>query len=478
MKFVNRKAELKKLLDIKNLAKDKFWIVAIYGMRRVGKTRLILEFIKDIKDQGLYFFVNKNKSSENLLMEFSDVLKKKNIIGKLETISSWDDFFDVLVNRYDKVVVFDEFQNFDSVNKEVFGILQRIYDLNEDKPLMMILSGSIIGLMKKTFNDRKEPLYGRVKQKINLKPISIFNTIDLCKEIGFNDMKDVVSLYSIFGGYPKYYVAIEDQKLHKETLEKILDSFFFEEMAVFEDEVLVILSQEFGARSGIYYSILEAIACGSNSISEIAGYLNRPVSSITRHITELRQYFEILRLEMPVIKGSKKGQLFINHQLINFWFKFFYKNYSLYEQRDPEFIMKVKEQLPAFIGFQFEEICRKFFIGALQKQNELPFKPERSGRQWGKTPGKGTYEIDIVALDKDNVLFVECKWKDLKSGEAKNIIKDLKEKSMYVPDIESKNKFFGIMAKSIEGKDSLKKEGFYVWDVNDLMHAGYQVKMV
>jgi hypothetical protein len=261
--------------------------------------------------------------------------------------------------------------------------------------------------MKKTFNDKKEPLYGRVKQKINLKPPDFYDTIDLCNELGFKDMRDIVSLYSLFGGYPKYYVAIEDQKLHGETPGKILDSFFFDEIAVLEDEVSVILSQEFGARSGVYYSILEAIACGENSISEIAGYLNRPVSSITRHVTELHQYFEILRLERPVIKGSKKGQLFINHPLINFWFRFFYKNYSLYEQRDPELTMKVKEQLPAFIGFQFEELCRKFFMEKLVK--ELPFKPEKSGRQWGKIPGGGTYEIDLVALNKDSIMFVECK---------------------------------------------------------------------
>ncbi|PKP54369.1 MAG: ATPase, partial [Candidatus Altiarchaeales archaeon HGW-Altiarchaeales-3] len=392
MKFINRKSELKNLSKIKDLSKEKFWFVVIYGIRRVGKTRLILEFIKN---SGVYFFVNKNKSSETLLMEFSEILKKEKIIGKLEVIPSWDDFFEVLINRCPATIVFDEFQNFNSVNKEIFGILQKVYDLNEDKPLMMIFSGSTIGLLKKTFNDQKEPLYGRVKQKINLKPLNFYDTIDMCNELGFKDMELIVSLYALFGGFPKYYVAIEDYKLHGETLERILDSFFFEEMAVLEDEVLVILSQEFGARSGIYYSILEAIACGSNSISEIAGYLNKPVNSITRHITELHKYFEILRLERPVIKGSKKGQLFINHPLINFWFRFFYKNYSLYEQRDLEFIMKVKEQLPAFIGFQFEELCRKFFMKMLLK--ELQFKPGTIGRQWGKIPGGNTYEIDIVA---------------------------------------------------------------------------------
>jgi hypothetical protein len=74
MKFINRKHELETLSKIKNLAEEKFRFVMIYGIRRVGKTRLILEFIKD---QGLYFFVNKNTSGETLIREFSEILKKK-----------------------------------------------------------------------------------------------------------------------------------------------------------------------------------------------------------------------------------------------------------------------------------------------------------------------------------------------------------------------------------------------------------------
>jgi len=460
MKFVNRERELATLSKTKKLSKEKFWFTAVYGIRRVGKTRLILEFMKD---NGLYFFVNKNKSSEILLKEFSEILKKNNILGRLEVIASWDDFFDVLVNRYPGMVVFDEFQNFNLVDKSVFGIMQKMYDLNENKPAMIVLLGSIVGLMKKIFNDQKEPLYGRVKRKINLKPLDFYDTTKLCNELGFRDMETIVSLYSLFGGFPKYYVALEDQGLQGESVEKILDSFFFEENAVLEDEVLVILSQEFGARSGIYYSILEAVANGNNSLSEIASYLSRHKTSITRHITELHKYFEILRLERPIIHGKKKGLLFINHPLINLWFRFFYKNYSLYERRDPGFIRNVKDQLPAFIGFQFEELCRKFFMEMLR--DKLPFNPIEIGRQWGKIPGGDTYEIDIVGLNKENILFVECKWKDLKLNEAKRIIKQLKEKSQYVPHKEKE--FFGLMAKRIDGKEKLRQEGIFAWDIED-----------
>jgi AAA+ ATPase superfamily predicted ATPase len=90
MKFIDREEELRALSETEELSKRKFWIVAITGPRRVGKTRLVLEFMKD---RGLYFFVSRNKSSEALLSEFSELLRQKGVIGELEEIKSWDSFF-------------------------------------------------------------------------------------------------------------------------------------------------------------------------------------------------------------------------------------------------------------------------------------------------------------------------------------------------------------------------------------------------
>jgi len=460
MKFINRSKELTILSDIRGLSESKFWILAIWGIRRVGKTRLVLEFMKG---KGIYFFVNKNKSSETLLNEFSEILKETKLLGKLESVSSWDEFFSVLVERYSGVVVFDEFQNFNYVDKSIFGTLQKTFDLNEDRSLMMILTGSIIGLMKKTFQNKKEPLYGRIKRSINLLPLDFYGVTKMCNELKFRDMNSIIPLYSLFGGFPKYYVTLEDQGLQGKDINSILDSLFFEENAILEDEIQMILSQEFGARSGLYYSILEAVANGSNSFSEIAAYLGRPKTSITRHINELHKYFEILRFERPLIKGRKKGLFFINHPLINFWFRFFYKNYSLYGRRDPGFIRKVKEQLPSFIGFRFESLCMELLADKLKK--ELPFEPSHMGRQWGKIPGGEVYEIDIVVMNKKNILFVECKWKDLDVRDAGRTLKKLREKSQYV---EHKGaRFFGLIARKIKGKEKLRGEGNLVWDIND-----------
>jgi AAA+ ATPase superfamily predicted ATPase len=470
MRFIDREEELQALSEMEELSKQKFWIAAIIGPRRVGKTRLVLEFMRD---RGLYFFVNKNKSSEALLSEFSELLRQKKITSELEEIKSWDSFFETLVRRYRGVAVFDEFQNFTFVDKSVFGILQKTFDLNEDRPLLMILTGSTTGLMKKLFRSRKEPLYGRIKRRLELRPLDFPSVLEMCRKLGFGRLEDAVALYSIFGGYPKYYVAIEDNGLQGKSLEEILEVFFFQKDAVLEDEVQVILHQEFGKRSGLYYSILEAVASGNNSISEIASYLRTGPTSITRQVNELINYFGILRLERPVVWGEKKGLLFINHPLLHFWFRFFYKNYSLYQRRDPSLEEAVKEQLNSFIGSRFEELCREFVVQRMVADSPLHFT--RFGKQWGKIPGaekgKNVFDVDIVALSEEGVmLLVETKWRDVGLGEARNILNELQQKAGYI-QWPCKRRELGLIARRIEGKERLREEGYFAFDLRDLEKA-------
>ncbi|MDP2908240.1 MAG: hypothetical protein Q8N77_00365 [Nanoarchaeota archaeon] len=66
------------------------------------------------------------KTSSELLREFNEELKKYNIITGLENINSWTDFFGVIFERCrNYIIIFDEFQNFYTVDKSVFLIMQK-----------------------------------------------------------------------------------------------------------------------------------------------------------------------------------------------------------------------------------------------------------------------------------------------------------------------------------------------------------------
>jgi AAA+ ATPase superfamily predicted ATPase len=144
LKFIDRKAELDELNNLYKLSQNKLFVVAVYGLRRVGKTRLLLEFLKE---HGIYFFVNRNKTSDDLLLEFQDILKAKKVLGELEVLPSWDKFFEICTTRESPPIVFDEFQNFLDVDPSILGTLQKHIDLHESNPGLIVLAGSLIGLM-------------------------------------------------------------------------------------------------------------------------------------------------------------------------------------------------------------------------------------------------------------------------------------------------------------------------------------------
>ncbi len=466
MRFVNREKEIQILEDIRLLAEKKLFSIAIWGLRRVGKTRMMLEFMKET---DMYFFVNKDKTSISLLDEYETYLRNAKIINELEKLSSWDDFFKVLFERYKGIIAFDEFQNFLSVDRSVFGTLQKYIDLNEDKKgILLFFSGSTTGLIKKLFLDLKQPLYGRIKRQMHLKPMSFENIIDMCRELDITELSDIIKLYAVAGGYPRYYIAVEDENLRDLSFENIIDRFFFVENAIFEDEVMSILSLEFGKRSGVYYDILTSVASGCTRISEIASFLRKKETDLTRQTYELVHHFNILNYEEQVI-GNKK-LLYIDHPLMDFWFRFFYKNVSDYKRRNPRFVENTKRNINNHIGKRFEIISREFLID----KNKIPFEYHTVGRQWGKIKdapkGQNTYEIDIVALNSDSkeILFVECKWKDLSLKQAEDILIDLQEKSKFIDwNNDVRKEHFGLIAKTIFDKAILRARGFIVFDLDD-----------
>ncbi len=459
MKFVDRIEEMRYLKETAELSKSKLFTISITGLRRVGKTRLILELLS--KDD-LYFFVNKDKESTSLLQEYAEILQARKIITELEVLNSWNIFFKTLFERFKGIVVFDEFQNFMAADKSVYGILQKHIDLNENKcGIFIIFSGSTVGLMKKLFSDSKQPLYGRLKRKMPLKPLMFRDTLEVCHTLGIHSIEEAVRLYAIFGGFPKYYVAIEDEQLGNAGFEKIMDRLFFAENAVLEDEASQILSLEFGKRSGIYYDILAAIASGNTRISEVASVLRKKETTLTRQINELINRFELLSVEKPVTGG--KSIFVINHPLLNFWFRFFYKNISGYKRRESWLVNKVKNNTNPYIGLRFEEVCREFLLS--QKLNF-----EKTGRWWGayrENEERKVAEIDIVSINEQTkeILFCECKWKD--KVDARKILADLKEKTQFVDWNKDKRKeHYAIFAKSF--REKFKEPNVLLFDLKDL----------
>lgn len=460
MEFINRKKELEELENYYDLSQRKLFPIVLTGQRRIGKTRLIKEF--SIKKDSIYFFVDDRKNSLLLLNEFVDKLKEENLIGEFEKISNWREFFRLLFKRStNKVIIFDEFQNFNYVEKSCFSIIQSQIDENEDNPFLLVFLGSIIGLMRDIFENQKEPLFGRIKANYYLKSFSFKEVIKLCLELGFKNFEFMIQLYSVFGGYPRYYVLLEDYNIKEENIFEMILKLVLEENSILKEEVLNTLKLNFGGSKLNYYSILEAVGNGNTKISQIANYIGQSVNTTSFFLNELTHYYNFLTREVPItdiynFNKSKSGIYKIENNFFDFYFKFVFKNRAILEFEGKDKLLdKIKQNFNSHVAKTFEDICQDFI-----KNYYLDFQV---GFWWNR---KGE-EIDICAIDKEKkkILFGECKFKE--KIDAKRIYEELRKKSKLVDwNLGNRGEEFVIFAKSF--KEKVEFEGLKLYDLKDL----------
>ncbi|RLE81776.1 MAG: ATP-binding protein [Thermoprotei archaeon] len=456
IKFYDREAELETLASV-----SEPFLAIIYGRRRVGKTRLILEFCRN---RGfIYLFVNPEKSSKMLLEEFSSQLRESMRLPSYVRPGSWREFFELL-SEYDGIVVFDEFQWFTRVDSSVPFELQRFWDTRQRKP-SVIICGSIVGLIKSLFESYQSPLYGRADIRLEVKPLEVVTVINWLNDLGVSSLEEQVRFYLVFGGVPYYYALMS--KYSVKSLKEALRKLVFEEHAPLRNEVNSVLREAFGKDYYTYASILSAIAEGYCRVSEIASKVGLKTTSLSPYLKDLVELLDIIEPELPA--GRKKGAFYIiNDYFTRFWFKYVYKNRSLLEYNWRKAYEKCLQTLDTYLGEAFELLAKEIVV-KLAKENKLPLTPTSIAKYYGKSP-QGSFDIDIVAYDSKarTALYIEVKWSEMDYNRALNIIHTLAEKSVFTK-IRPLKKYYGIIAKKIYNKDKLREEEKIVaLDISDL----------
>ena len=174
--FSDRKDEMNSLRQHYNLAQEKSQLLVIYGRRRVGKTTLVKEFLKEKK--GAYIFIEP-KSEELILKDCEEVFEK--ILGYRPRFDSWETLFEI--SQKEKIIlIMDEFQNLGIINTHIFAKIQKIWDgINAEPGLLFITIGSYVGMIKKLFRDGKQPLFGRATGMMRLEPFDVLILLTFLK---------------------------------------------------------------------------------------------------------------------------------------------------------------------------------------------------------------------------------------------------------------------------------------------------------
>ena len=403
-RFIDRDQEMKTLQN--EYERDGGALVVLYGRRRVGKTTLISEFIKD--KNALFFLATEESEHQNRsvfkekVAEFthSDLLRDADV-------KTWDALFKAIVDAPSSekpIIVLDEFQYLGKANAAFPSIFQRIWEEHlKNQSVMVILCGSLISMMQSQTLAYSSPLYGRRTAQIQLKQIPFAYYHEFFPE---KDYKNLVEMYAITGGVPKYIELFREN----EDIYSAINTCVLNRSGYLYEEPYFLLRQEVN-EIGSYFSIIRAIAAGNSKLSAIASMLEIKATSLTKYLKTLID-LDVIEREVPVTENnpqrSKKGLYKIKDHYLRFWFAFVYPNKSFIESGHSNIVMsKIKKNLVRnHIAFVYEDVCKER-MWQLNAEDAWPFHFAKLGRYWDAQT-----EIDIVALDPEgkNIVFGECKY--------------------------------------------------------------------
>ncbi|OYT62742.1 ATPase, partial [Methanosarcinales archaeon ex4484_138] len=411
--FVDRGPELE-LLNME-WASSGARLIVLYGRRRIGKTRLLLEFIRD--REGVFYIAADSapkQQIEELKEKMAEYLRDP-LLAQLE-ITDWNQLFEYFIkNISDKRVylVIDEFSYMIRSDKTILSTLQRLWDLKFlDTNIFVVLSGPLLGLMSEKVLSHSSPLYGRRSRDILLDKLSFSFTGDFSRM----NFEDRAKLYMTIGGVPEYLLKASEY----ETFTDFIELEFFRKDGYFYREPYFIISQEFKELK-TYFSILNAIAYGSTRPGEIANSVGIDARKIYPYLDNLIRLGFVERT-VPIVSSGKAGIYTIKDNLFDFWFNFVHRHRERMERG--VFILR-NDELSGYLGKRFEIFVRDDLFKYIPLSNRF----DRIGKWWHRD-----IEIDLVALNEKSreILFIECKWKDMSPRDAKRELGKLEEKSEHV----------------------------------------------
>lgn len=405
-RFIDRDKE-RDFLE-KEYNKNTASFVVIYGRRRIGKTSLLKEFIRDKK--ALFFLATEESENENR-NEFKKAVSEyiDNPILSDANIDDWEQLFKYLVEYNPaerKVIIMDEFQYIGNSNHSFISVMQKIWDsLLSKENIMLILCGSLVNMMYSQTLSYDSPLYGRRTGQIKLQQIRFKYYNEFFE--GFNE-RQLIENYAVTGGVPKYIESLEP---YEDIYDAIRNCVMSQESYLYEEPNFLLEKEVQDV--GSYFSIIKMIALGKERPSEIASALEIKSTNLPKYLNVLID-LDILEREVPATETnpekSKMGLYKIKDNYIKFWFKFIYPYRTYIEMDNTDFVMdKIKKSFVSnHAAFVYEDICRKEYMNQLVANGTWDFVPTKIGRWWDRADT----EIDILAVDENsnNIIFGECKF--------------------------------------------------------------------
>jgi hypothetical protein len=349
IKFYGREKELSIISRWFKAAKHESLFTAIIGRRRIGKTRLWIEASQE-QENSLYLFCLPGPLNRTL----EQVEPRLYELGFTSIPQDLTQFFkgsEIILSKGQRLTIFfDEVQNLFLENKDDLALFQYYIDDFKRKryPFMLVFCGSVRTLLHKILFEQHSPLYGRLDQNLQLKPLGFYTLRQLFYDHNIIKPEQHLRLFSMFGTNPRFYEIMAQFNLIKSTTRKILEEGWLGLTGLFSDELNKMLLPELKRQSHVYSGILSAMAKGIQDATEIANQAG--INS-----TSLANYLPFLLHDLDLVTRYR-----IKDPFILFWYRYVQKNLALLELgQSGRVLQNIVDDLPNHEGRVLEMIFRE-----------------------------------------------------------------------------------------------------------------------
>lgn len=442
-RFIGRNNELAQLNKAYSSGRKEFGV--IYGRRRIGKSVLITEFLKDKK---AVFFQAKKDNAYGNLKSFSYSLNKLLGLPKSFVFVNWQEAFDAVID-YAKderfVLAIDEYPYIVEQDSSFPSIVQEFVDRAGDN-FFVLLSGSDVSFLKKEIQSHSSPLYKRRTFEMSIVKLPF---AEACEFLSDFDNENKSRYLALFSTYPYYLSAIN----HSLSFEENIKDMLFNQYGMFFSLPDQLLSNSTNVQD-VYNAILQAIAHRRRTNKEIAEYIHEDEAKVAKYLLTLLSGELVVKCE--TFMGTRKTNYYeIGDPLLKFWYSFIYQNQERIRINGDMIFNECKEEIHSFICHEFENVSRLYLEqqNSDGKFNEV-FPPLKNYKVDNSKLGR-SIEIDGLSKTETQLLVVECKYRNVPFD--MEMWEHLLESVSIFPD--KLHRIFHIFSKSGFTNDVKKLEG-------------------
>ena len=408
--IIGRKSEIEELERLYNSDRPEF--VAVYGRRRVGKTFLIKQALKDritfqhtgvspVDQEG-----EKNRMKTQLESFYYSLLNHG--LEGIQMPKSWMEAFyllEQLLMQIDdgsrQVVFLDELPWLDTPRSGFLPAFESFWNgwCSGRDNIMLVVCGSATSWILGNLTRSKGGLYGRLTDEIKLSPFTLKECEDYFthEEIELSRY-DIAQAYMVFGGIP-YYLSYFRKGL---SFEKNVDKILFGRSPRLKDEFNRLFSAIF-SNADDCKKIIRLLATRNSGFTreEIAKSTGLPLGGgLTNTLASLAESDFIQKYTPYGVSGKQDRYKLIDNFCL-FWLKYVEQN-----GKDSTFMSDniASDILKSWHGVAFEQLCWQHIVQIKRALEIGGVKTSLSA--WclkGNDEHRGV-QIDMLIFRNDNVV--------------------------------------------------------------------------